>query len=113
MSVKFHPFNPIDTLEKIILKEDGSPLQGEIDVYRKVHRDLGASKEEWNVWHDLKLPKHSDSFNYYKKTSAQIDFLILWKGGVMALEVKGGFISTRDNKFYYGKHFEDEMQQNP
>jgi len=113
MPVKFHPFNPIDALEKIILREDGSPLQGEIDVYRQVHRDLGASKEEWDVWHDLKLPEHSDSFNYYKKTSAQIDFLILWKQGVMALEVKGGFISARDNKFYYGKHFEDEMRQNP
>lgn len=67
MPVKFHPFNPIDALEKIILKEDGSPLQGEIDVYRQIHRDLGSSKEEWDVWHDLKLPEHSDCFNYYKK----------------------------------------------
>ncbi|MFT3680687.1 MAG: NERD domain-containing protein [Ferruginibacter sp.] len=113
MPVKFHPFNPIDALEKIILKEDGSPLQGEIDVYRQVYRDLGASKEDWDVWHDLKLPEHSDTCNYYKKTSAQIDFLILWKEGVMVLEVKGGFISTRDNKFFYGKYFEDEMRQNP
>ena len=113
MPVKFHPFNPIDALEKIILKEDGSPLQGEIDVYRQLHRDLESSKDEWDVWHDLKLPEHSDCFNYYKKTSAQIDFLILCKEGVMVLEVKGGFISTRDNKFYYGKHFENEMRQNP
>lgn len=113
MPVRFHPFNPIDALEKIILKEDGSPLNGEIEVYRQLYRDLGSSKEEWDVWHDLKLPEHSDSFNYYKKTTAQIDFLILCKEGVMALEVKGGFISTRDNKFYYGKHFEDEMRQNP
>jgi len=113
MPVKFHPFNPIDALDKIILKDDGSPLKGEIDVYRQLHRDLESSKEEWDVWHDLKLPEHSDSFNYYKKTSAQIDFLILWKEGVMVLEVKGGFISTKDNKFYYGKNFDDEMRQNP
>lgn len=113
MPVRFHPFNPIDALEKIILKEDGSPLKGEIDVYRQLHRDLGSSKEEWDVWHDLKLPEHSDSFNYYKKTSAQIDFLILCKEGVLVLEIKGGFISTKDNKFYYGKNFESEMRQNP
>lgn len=67
MPVKFHPNNPIDALEKIIVKNDGSPLHGEISVYRKLFADLGESKIEWDVWHDLKLPEHSDSHNYYKK----------------------------------------------
>jgi len=33
MSVKFHPYNPLESLERIILNADGSPLQGEIDIY--------------------------------------------------------------------------------
>ncbi len=113
MPVRFHPHNPLDTLERIILKDDGSPLHGEIDVYKELHKDLDSSPIEWDIWHDIKLPDHSDSFNYYKKTSAQIDFIILSKKGILVLEVKGGFISVKDNIFYYGKNFESEMKQNP
>lgn len=65
MPVHFHPNNPIDALEKIIVKEDGSPLNGEITVYRKLWEDLSKSEIEWDVWHDLKLPEHSDNHNYY------------------------------------------------
>ena len=36
MPVTFHPNNPVDALEKIITKEDGSPLYGEINIYRKL-----------------------------------------------------------------------------
>ena len=113
MPVRFHPNNPIDSLETIITKEDGSPLHGEIDIYRKLWDDLSKSDLEWDIWHDLKLPEHSDNFNYYKKTSSQIDFLILCKFGVLVLEVKGGSISTKDNIFFYGKNFETPMKQNP
>jgi hypothetical protein len=113
MPVKFHPNNPIDALETIIVKEDGSPLHGEIDIYRQLWNDLSNSSLEWDVWHDLKLPEHSDNFNYYKKTSSQIDFLILCKHGLLVLEVKGGPISTKDNTFYYGKNFDTPIKQNP
>ena len=113
MPVTFHPNNPIDSLERIITKEDGSPLYGEVDVYRKLWTDLSSSNLDWEVWHDLKLPEHSDNYNYYKKTSAQIDFVILSKLGVIIIEVKGGPISTMDNTFYYGKNFEKKMKQNP
>jgi energy-coupling factor transporter ATP-binding protein EcfA2 len=113
MPVRFHPNNPIDALETIIIKEDGSPLHGEIDVYRRLWENLSISDLEWDIWHDLKLPEHSDNFNYYKKTSAQIDFVILSKHGLIVLEVKGGSISTIDNTFYYGKNFETPMKQNP
>lgn len=113
MPVKFHPNNPIDALESIIVKKDGSPLHGEIDIYRKLWGDLGESELNWDVWHDLKLPEHSNSFNPYKKTSAQIDFLILCKHGLIVLEVKGGRISTKNNTFYYGRNFEEPMKQNP
>lgn len=113
MPVKFHPNNPIDALETIIVKEDGSPLRGEIDIYRQLWNDLSKSNIEWDVWHDLKLPEHSDNFNYYKKTSSQIDFLILCKHGLLVLEVKGGPISTKDNTFFYGKNFDTPIKQNP
>ncbi len=113
MPVRFHPNNPIDALETIIVKEDSSPLYGEIDVYRKLWNDLGKSSLDWDIWHDLKLPEHSDNFNYYKKTSSQIDFLILCKYGLLVLEVKGGSISTKDNTFFYGKNFETPIKQNP
>lgn len=113
MPVRFYPNNPVDALESIIVKEDGSPLRGEIDIYRKLWEDLNKSTTEWDVWHDLKLPEHSDSHNYYKKTSAQIDFVILSKHGLIVLEVKGGSISTKDNSFFYGKNFGTPMRQNP
>jgi len=95
------------------MKEDGSPLQGEIDMYRQLWNDLNQSSLDWDVWHDLKLPDHSANFNYYKKTSSQIDFLILCKYGILVLEVKGGPISTKENTFFYGKNFENPMKQNP
>lgn len=113
MPVNFHPNNPIDALETIIVKEDGSPLRGEIDIYRQLWNDLSKSNIEWDIWHDLKLPEHSDNFNYYKKTSSQIDFLILCKHGLLVLEVKGGPISTKDNTFFYGKNFDTPIKQNP
>lgn len=113
MPVRFHPNNPIDALETIIVKENGSPLLGEINIYRQLWNDLSKSDLEWDVWHDLKLPEHSDNFNYYKKTSSQIDFLILCKHGLLVLEVKGGPISTKDNTFFYGKNFDTPIKQNP
>jgi len=113
MPVRFHPYNPIDALEKIIVKDDGSPLHGEIDIYRKLYTDLGNSEVEWDVWHDLKLPEHSDISNYYKKISAQIDFLIVSRFGVLVLEVKGGAVSFADNVFYYGRNTNVKMKQDP
>ncbi len=113
MPVKFYPDNPIGSLENRIVKEDGTPLNGEIQIYRKLYNDLSMSKDEWFVWHDLKLPRHSDNYNPYKKTSAQIDFLILSKQGILIIEVKGGPISLKDNTFYYGNNFEKKINQNP
>ena len=40
MPVRFHPNNPIDALETIIVKDDGSPLHGEIDIYRQLWNDF-------------------------------------------------------------------------
>jgi len=113
MPVKFYPEKPIDQLEKYILKEDGSPLWGEIDMYRALYNDLAKSSENWFVWHDLKLPTHSDQFNEYYKTGAQIDFLIVSKSGILVIEVKGGAVSLYENSFYHGKNFDSKMKQDP
>jgi hypothetical protein len=113
MPVHFYPYRPIDLLERYILKEDGSPLQGEIDIYRKLFTDLQRSDKEWHIWHDLHLPFHAHSYNPYNKISAQIDFLILCQEGILVLEVKGGPISLKDNTFYYGNNYEQPIAQNP
>jgi hypothetical protein len=113
MPVKFFPDKPIHLLEKFITNSDGTPLHGEIDVYRKLHDELSRSKDDWYVWHDLKLPRHGEYFNDYNKTSAQIDFLVLCKEGVLVLEIKGGAVSFYENTFYYGKDFNEPMSQDP
>lgn len=113
MPVSFHPSNPLDALESIILSSEGKPLYGEIDIYRKLAKDLASSDIMWDVWHDLRLPEHSDSYNHYHKTSCQIDFLILCRHGILVLEVKGGAIAIRDNRFYYDGAEPKAMKQDP
>lgn len=113
MPVKFFPEIPIDLLERYILKEDGSPLKGEIDVYRKIHEDCGSSTDNWYVWHDLDLPFHSQTFNPYRKDSSQIDFLVLSKKGVLVVEVKGGPVSQKEQQYYYGRNHDKLMPQHP
>ncbi len=114
MPVHFFPQKPIELLERFITKEDGSPLQGEIDIYRKLFEDLSKSQQDWLVWHDLHLPFHSDTYNPGKKVSSQIDFLLLSSHGVIILEVKGGKISFHDNTFYYDYNGEEtKISQDP
>jgi len=113
MPVHFYPYKPLELLERYITKEDGSPLYGEIDIYRKLYSDLDKSEKEWHIWHDLRLPFHTSNVNPYRKTSAQLDFLILCEEGILVLEVKGGPISLKDNTFYYGNNHETEMGQDP
>jgi energy-coupling factor transporter ATP-binding protein EcfA2 len=113
MPVCFHPSNPLDALESIIQNSEGKPLYGEIEVYQKLANDLANSDRVWDVWHDLRLPEHSDSYNHYHKTNGQIDFLILCKHGILVLEVKGGAIAIRDNRFYYDGAEPKAMKQDP
>lgn len=113
MPVKFYPNKPLHNLEEYIVKSDnGKPLNGEIDIYRKLYNDLHKSNISWFIWHDLKLPLHSKYSNDLNKKSGQIDFLIISKFGIIILEVKGGNISYRDNTYYYG-NFEEKISQDP
>lgn len=113
MPVEFYPKLPIELLDKYIINEDGSPNYGEVDIYRQIFNSCSISERDWYVWHNLKLPFHSETVNPYRKTEAQIDFLILCEDGLLVLEVKGGAITLSDGKFYYGTKDCIPMKQNP
>ena len=100
MSVQFYPFVPLENLESQFV-EDGKPLYGEIEVYKKLYEELSKSDWEWHVWHHLHLPYQSSS-GQRNKTEGEIDFLILCREGLLVLEVKGGRITFKEHRFYYG-----------
>ncbi|WP_430399097.1 NERD domain-containing protein [Flavobacterium sp.] len=114
MPVIFHPNNPIDALEKIILHKNGNPLKGEISVYRTLFNELKDSPEDFFVWHDLKLGTHSETRNPYKKNEAQIDFLLICKKGICVIEVKGGHVEFHNSEFSFRHEGNlDLMKQSP
>ncbi len=114
MPVSFFPNNPIEALEKIILHENGKPLEGEINVYRKLYNELKNSQEEFFIWHDLKLATHSETRNPYNKIEAQIDFLLVCNKGICVIEVKGGQVEFHNSEFNFRHQGElQSMKQNP
>jgi hypothetical protein len=114
MPVSFFPNNPIEALEKIILHESGKPLEGEIYVYRKLFNELKGSLEDFFIWHDLKFAIHSETRNPYKKSEAQIDFLLICKKGICIIEVKGGHVEFHNSEFSFRHQGNLElMKQNP
>ena len=114
MPVKFYPNNPIDALEKIILHKNGEPLEGEIYVYRKLFNELNNSPNKFFIWHDLKFATHSETRNPYKKSEAQLDFLLVCEKGICVLEVKGGHVEFHNSEFSHRHAGKLElMKQNP
>ena len=114
MPVSFYPNNPVDALEQIITHNNGEALKGEIHVYRKLFNELKESSDNYFIWHDLKLSTHSESRNPYKKTEAQIDFILLCKKGICVIEVKGGKVEYKNNEFSFRHNGKVEsMKQNP
>ena len=114
MPVKFFPNNPIEALEKIILHENGKPLEGEINVYRKLFNELKDSSEEYFIWHDLKFATHSETRNPYKKSESQMDFLLVCAKGICIIEVKGGYVEFHNGEFSHRHAGKLElMKQNP
>jgi hypothetical protein len=114
MPVSFFPNNPIEALEKIILHKNGKPLDGEINVYRRLFNELNNKDEEYLIWHDLKFATHSESRNPYNKSEAQIDFLLICKEGICVIEVKGGYVEFHNSEFYHKYEGKLElMKQNP
>ena len=104
---------PENNIEKNILKKDGSPLFGEIwlykqflkfNEYKKLHEN-----EIWTLKHDYNLSTHPASKG---KVEGQIDFVLLSKYGILIIEVKGGGlrVDENDNYFSYDKSGEYKTQ---
>lgn len=74
MPVVSHDYKQIDQLESIIIHPDGTPLRGEIDMYRRIYSDCDASEYTWHFWHDLRLPIPTGN-----QSEVQIDFSLFVK----------------------------------
>jgi len=96
MPIVNHDTKDINYLEKLIIHSDGKPLQGEIDMYRRIFNDCEKSDLKWHFWHDLKL-----SLSNNNQSEIQIDFLLVCKFGVVVIEVKGGGVEIINGNYYY------------
>lgn len=89
-------YNNISDLETIITQNDGSPLYGEIEMFRRIYSDCSNSDYTWHFWHNLRLPVSVKNQN-----EIQIDFLLVSEKGVIIVEVKGGKIGIEQGLYYY------------
>jgi hypothetical protein len=96
MPIINHDYKKIDQLESVITHSNGKPLQGEIDMYRRIYSDCDASPYTWHFWHDLRLP-----IPVKNQSEIQIDFFLVCEKGAIVVEVKGGGIGVRNGMFYF------------
>jgi hypothetical protein len=89
-------YNTQSDLESIITQNDGSPLYGEIEMFRRIYSDCSKSEDTWHFWHNLRLP-----VSVKKQNEIQIDFLLVSEKGVVIVEVKGGKIGIEQGLYYY------------
>lgn len=88
-------YNDKSDLEAIITQNGGSPLYGEIDMFRRIFADCNNSEHTWHFWHDLRLP-----IPVKGQKEIQIDFLLVCEKGAVIVEVKGGRIGIEQGMFY-------------
>ena len=89
-------YNNTSDLEAIIIQNDGSPLYGEIEMFRRIYSDCSESEYTWHFWHNLRLPVSVKNQN-----EIQIDFLLVSEKGVVVVEVKGGKVGIEQGMYYY------------
>lgn len=89
-------YNNTSDLEAIITQNDGTPLYGEIEMFRRIYSDCSNSDYTWHFWHNLRLPVSVKNQN-----EIQIDFLLVSEKGVIIVEVKGGKIGIEQGLYYY------------
>lgn len=94
--ISHNSYSNSSDLEAIITKNDGSPLYGEIEMFRRIYSDCSSSQYTWHFWHNLRLPVSIKNQN-----EIQIDFLLVCEKGVVVIEVKGGKIGIEQGMFYY------------
>ena len=83
-------------LEAIIVQNDGTPLYGEIEMFRRIYADCTESEYTWHFWHDLRLP-----VSVKGQREIQIDFFLVCEKGAIIVEVKGGKIGIEQGRYYY------------
>lgn len=108
MAVVSHDYKDLDMLESIIVKNDGTPLHGEIDMYRRIYNDCKKSNLIWHFWHDLRLPLSVNT-----QSEIQIDFLLACAYGILIIEVKGGQVGIDSGRFYFENGDGNYMDRSP
>lgn len=98
MPVINHDYKDINNLETIIRHNDGTPLYGEIEMYRRIYADCENSNLLWHFWHDLHLPVGNN-----RQAEIQIDFFLVCEKGAIVVEVKGGGVGIHEGNFYFTK----------
>jgi len=88
-------YNDKSDLEAIIIQNDGRPLYGEIEMFRRIYSDCSNSEYTWHFWHNLRLP-----ISVNKQKEIQIDFLLVCAKGVVVVEVKGGRVGIEQGMYY-------------
>lgn len=91
-----HTNKDLSQLEYLITKNDGTPLQGEIDMYKRIVHDCELSPCIWHFWHDINLHIPSG-----RSSEVQIDFLLISEHGALIIEVKGGAIQIEAGHYFY------------
>lgn len=100
------PYSIDSNLETIIIHNDGTPLYGEIEMFKRIYLDCEASGLTWHFWHDLRLPIHVKG-----QSSIQIDFLLVCEEGAVIVEVKGGKVGVDKGLYYLEKNREKTYLQ--
>lgn len=104
-----------NNLENTITKKNGTPLYGELWLYKqflKFNEYQVLNKDEiWILKHDYNLSIHPASKG---KVEGQIDFILLSKYGILIIEVKGGGLIVDENDQYFSYNKLGEYKtQNP
>lgn len=108
MPIISHDYKNLNNLETIIKHNDGTPLYGEIDMYRRIWKDCENSNITWHFWHDLRLPIGNS-----KQSEIQIDFFLVCEKGAIVVEVKGGKVGIRNGLFFFIKGDGITMDRSP
>lgn len=108
MPIISHDYKNLNNLESIIKHNDGSPLYGEIDMYRRIWKDCEKSSLIWHFWHDLRLPIGNN-----KQSEIQIDFFLVCEKGALVVEVKGGNVGIHNGQFFFTKGDGMTMDRSP
>jgi hypothetical protein len=114
MPIHFLDNYATNNLELSIKKKDGSPLHGEIWLYKQFlefEKYNLLPNETWYLKHNYNLSQHPASKG---KVEGQCDFLLLSKNGLLVIEIKGGSLRVDENDCYYSGNSVSEYQtQNP